>query len=89
MWTLVISVSVLLLFFILIIGRKKKLGRVLEWFALLWFKIACVIVLLFVGNLWLNNYGLMIPVNSFSTLTIALLGLPGLLCVVVLAIFNK
>ena len=74
MWTLVISVSVLLLFFILIIGRKKKLGRVLEWFALLWFKIACVIVLLFVGTIECVDRDTILAVGKIGDVLVAVEG---------------
>lgn len=89
MWTLVISGICLLLFFVLLIGRNTGYGKLMEYLAVLWFKIACALVLLYVANLSFSNYGFVVPINSFSTLTIALLGIPGVVCVFSLVIFNK
>ncbi|WP_445683064.1 pro-sigmaK processing inhibitor BofA family protein [Solibacillus sp. FSL H8-0538] len=89
MQTLIVSGICLLLFLIIIIGRNVGFGVLVERFAVLWFKVACAIVLLYVANLSLSNYGFIVPINGFSTLTIAFLGLPGVLCVFSLVIINK
>lgn len=89
MWPLIISGICVLLFFVLIIGRNKRFGVVIERVAVMWFKLAGAIVILYVANIIVSNYGFTVPINLFSTLTIAILGLPGMLCVGILVILNK
>lgn len=70
---------ILFLFFL----NKKAKGNVWEYLAWFWFKIAIVIVVLFLGNLMLGATGYLfyVPINLFSVLTIAILGVPGMMCV--------
>ncbi|WP_234417381.1 MULTISPECIES: pro-sigmaK processing inhibitor BofA family protein [unclassified Lysinibacillus] len=72
----------------LLLSKKKYFGKVLEYLALFWFKIAVSIVVLFVGNIILNSYGISIPINVFSILTLSLLGIPGALCISFLVIMK-
>ena len=60
--------------------KKKKLGKIFEYFALFWFKVVVAVIVLFVGNMILNSYGLMVPINVFSILTLTILGVPGAVC---------
>lgn len=77
---IIIGIACLLFLCLLLLRKNKRFGAIFEYFAVFWFKLAVVIVLLFVGNMILNRYGFHIPINSFSVVTITLLGLPGLLC---------
>lgn len=70
-----------LIILFLFVFKKKGFGILVESIALFWFKLAVVIVILFIGNIVLNPYGFLVPINLFSMLTITLLGLPGLLCI--------
>ena len=86
MWPLIGGICLLLLF-ILIIGRKANRGLLIERLAVIWFKIAWSVFLLFIVNLMISNYGFVIPINLFSTFAIAILGVPGVLCLVALNFF--
>ena len=77
---------VLFLFFL----NKESRGKVWEYFAWFWFKIAAVIVVLFIGNLIMGASGFLfhVPINFFSVLMIAVLGLPGVMCVSLLILMK-
>lgn len=77
---------VLFLFFL----NKKSRGKVWEYFAWFWFKIAVVIVVLFLGNFMIGAAGLLfyVPINFFSVLTITILGIPGMMCVTLLILIK-
>lgn len=78
MWTGVIIVSCSFLFFLfLLLGRKGKSGSILEWLSIFWFRLACAFLLLFVLNVVGGLIGIQIPVNFFSAVIIAFLGIPG------------
>ncbi len=72
----------------LFLSKRKHFGKVLEYLALFWFKIAVSIVVLFIGNIILSSYGFSIPINLFSILTLSLLGIPGALCLSFLLIIK-
>ncbi|MEO4055655.1 pro-sigmaK processing inhibitor BofA family protein [Solibacillus sp. CAU 1738] len=76
----IISVC-LLLFLLLIIGRKLKWTALFERLAVIWFKLACAVMVLFIAHLILSTQGLIVPINIFSALTITFLGIPGILCI--------
>ncbi|MGN7479573.1 pro-sigmaK processing inhibitor BofA family protein [Solibacillus silvestris] len=77
---------VLFLFFL----NKKSRGKAWEYFAWFWFKIAVVVVVLFMGNLIIGAAGFLfyVPINLFSVLTIVILGLPGMICVSLLILIK-
>ena len=76
-----IAMGCIVLLFLFLLKRKGLLGKLFERIALFWFKVAVVVVVLFVGNLFLSNYGLFVPINLFSIITLSLLGFPGALCI--------
>lgn len=85
-----ISVIVIcaVLFFCYRIGRKIGFGVIFEKLAILWFKLACSFALLFVLHIIADGYNIIVPVNLFSAVTITILGLPGMLCIGVITIFQ-
>lgn len=84
---IVIAMGCLVLLFLFLL-KKKQIGTLLEFLAVFWFKVAVAVILLFVGNIILSSYGFVVPINLFSILTLAILGLPGVVCIGVL-IFIK
>ena len=86
--TTLIGVICLLLLFILI-GRKSKKPVFVERLARISFNVAMAIVLLFVINIIVNKVGVVVPVNVFMIVTIALLGFPGWVCIALLITFNN
>jgi len=81
-----IVVPVVLLFLYVII-RHAKMGRILEGMSVFWFRFAFAFLLLFVIHLSLGYVGYNIPINLFSVLTIAILGIPGVLGITALIFF--
>ena len=84
----VIGTVCVLLFFGVLIGRKVGFGVMFEKLALLWFKLACSFALLYIAHIIVDGYDIVVPVNLFSALTITILGLPGILCIGVLRVFQ-
>ncbi|RKQ14959.1 hypothetical protein D8M03_12840 [Lysinibacillus endophyticus] len=84
----VIGLSCVLLFFGIIIGKKIGFGVIFEKLALLWFKFACSFALLYIAHIVVDGYDIIVPVNIFSALTITILGLPGVICIGVLTVFQ-
>ncbi|GLC90583.1 pro-sigmaK processing inhibitor BofA family protein [Lysinibacillus piscis] len=83
-----IVIPVVLLFLYIII-RHVKLGKVLEGLSVFWFRVAFAFLLLFTLHIGLGylEYAVSVPINIFSVLTIAILGIPGLLGIVALIFF--
>ena len=67
------------LLFLYIIIRHAKLGKILEGLSVFWFRFAFAFLLLFVIHLGIGYIGYNVPINLFSVLTIAVLGIPGVL----------
>lgn len=88
MWTwLTATLCILVFFFFLIMLSQVKLKYIIEWVSFLPFKIAMAFLLLFLLNVVCGFVGIAVPVNVFSALTVALLGVPGVVCVGVINIF--
>lgn len=85
---IVIGVVCALLFFGIIIGRKIGFSIIFEKLAILWFKLACSFALLYIAHIIVDGYDIIVPVNLFSALTITILGIPGVLCIGVLTVFQ-
>ena len=83
-----IAMGCLVLLFLFLLKKKGLLGELFERVALFWFKVAVAVVVLFLGNLFLSNYGLFVPINLFSIITLSLLGIPGALCISLLLIMK-
>ncbi len=71
----------LLLFLLIVVKGKVNWSFLLERLAVIWFKLAFAVMILFVAHLILSTQGFIVPINIFSALTITFLGLPGILCV--------
>lgn len=76
------------LFFCYLIGCKVGFGFIFEKLAVLWFKLACSFALLFILHIVADDYNIIVPVNFFSAITITILGLPGVVCIGVITIFQ-
>lgn len=78
MQALVIGAVCLLLFFLLLIGRKKNKGVLLERLSIFWFRFAISVFVLYIIHLACAYYGTEVTINLFSIITVAILGFPGL-----------
>ncbi|MGM9949290.1 MAG: pro-sigmaK processing inhibitor BofA family protein [Lysinibacillus sp.] len=78
MKTLMIGAVCLLLFFVLLIGRKGKKGVWLERLSVFWFRVALSIFVLYLIHLACAYYGTEVTINLFSIITVAILGFPGI-----------
>lgn len=88
MWTWMTAIlCILVFFFFLMILSQVKLKLIIEWVSFLPFKIAVAFLMLFILNVVCSFAGVAVPVNIFSAVTVALLGVPGLLCVGVINLF--
>ena len=87
-WTVIVSICIPVgLLFLYIIGRYVKWGRLFEALSIFWFRVAFSFLLLFIIHLIVGFNGYNIPINIFSVLTIAILGIPGVLGVAFLVFF--
>ena len=83
-----IAMGCIVLLFLFLLKKEGLLGKLFERIALFWFKVAIAVVVLFVGNLFLSNYGLFVPINLFSIITLSILGLPGAICISLLLLMK-
>lgn len=79
---------VLFIFAVITIGKKLGFGVILEKLAILWFRLACSFAILYLAHIIADGHNIIVPVNLFSALTITILGIPGLLCIGVITIFQ-
>jgi len=87
-WLVVMSFGVpVVLLFLYVIIRHAKLGKILEGMSVFWFRFAFAFLLLFIIHMSLGYVGYNIPINLFSVLTIAILGIPGVLGITALIFF--
>jgi len=77
MQALIIGAVCLLLFFVLLIGKKSKKGIWLERLSVFWFRFAISILVLYVVHLICAYYGTEVTINLFSIVTVAILGFSG------------
>lgn len=77
MQALLIGAVCLLLFFVLLIGRKGKKGVWMERLSIFWFRFAISIFVLYIIHLACAYYGTEVTINLFSIITVAILGFPG------------
>ena len=63
------------------------MGKILEGMSVFWFRFAFAFLLLFIIHLSIGYVGYNIPINLFSVLTIAILGIPGVLGITALILF--
>jgi len=68
----------LLLFFVLLIGRKYKKGIWLERLSIFWFRFAMSIFVLYIIHLAFSYYGTEITINLFSIVIVTVLGFSGI-----------
>ena len=87
-WLVVMSFGVpVVLLFLYVIIRHAKMGKILEGMSVFWFRFAFAFLLLFVIHMSLGYVGYNIPINLFSVLTIAILGIPGVFGITALIFF--
>lgn len=87
-WAVIVSICVpVVLFLLYIIVRYVKWGRFFEGLSVFWFRVAFAFLLLFIIHLIIGYNGYTMPINLFSVLTIAVLGIPGVLGVTFLIFF--
>jgi len=87
-WLVIMSISVpVVLLFLYVIIRHAKMGKILEGMSVFWFRFAFAFLLLFVIHMSLGYVGYNIPINLFSVLTIAILGIPGVFGITALIFF--
>lgn len=85
-WKLIVG-SIGLLFFVWLLWKSRKSWKkMIEWLSIFWFRVAAAFLVLFVIHLAAGFVGLFVPINIFSGLLVALLGIPGLASVLALAI---
>ena len=77
MQAFLIGAICLLLFFVLLIGKKYKKGIWLERLSIFGFRFAMSIFVLYIIHLVLSYYGTEITINLFSILIITVLGFSG------------
>lgn len=83
-----IVIVCVLLFVSFAIGKKVGFGIVFEKLAILWFKLACSFALLYIAHIIVDGYNIIVPVNLFSAITITVLGVPGMICIGILTVFQ-
>lgn len=81
-------ICVLLIVGFILIGNNVGYGSLLEKLAILWFRLACAFAILYIAHIIADGYNFIVPVNLFSALTIAILGIPGILCIGILTFFQ-
>ena len=81
---LVIIVCSLVL--LLLIVLRKPLSEIMEGLSFLLFRLGFSILLLFGVNLLLGLFGFIIPINLFTGVVVAVLGIPGVASVVAISI---
>lgn len=62
--------------------------EVFETLAIFLFRLSCAFVFLYVVHIFVDGFDVFVPVNLFSAVTIAVLGIPGILCIGVLTFFH-
>lgn len=85
---MVIAMICVLLFFSLLIIKVVGFSKVFENVTILLFKLACSFAFLYIVHITVDEYNIVVPVNLFSAVTITVLGIPGVLCIGVLTIFQ-
>ena len=77
MQAFLIGAICLLLFLVLLIGKKYKKGIWLERLSLIGFRFAMSIFVLYIIHLVFSYYGTAITINLFSILIVTVLGFSG------------
>ena len=78
MQAFLIGAICLLLFFVLLIGRKYKKGIWLERLSVFGFRFAISIFVLYIIHLVFSYYGTEITINLFSIFIVTVLGFSGI-----------
>ena len=71
-----------MLLFLLYIGRKSKFTAVIAKSTGVMFNVSLAIGLLFFINVFSKDSGWLISINAFTVLTVAILGVPGIVAIV-------
>ncbi|MDW0111384.1 pro-sigmaK processing inhibitor BofA family protein [Sporosarcina aquimarina] len=82
---LILALGVVLLFVLRL--TKPQLQQAAEKISILWFRLAFAFLVLFILNIAGGFVGLYVPINIGSGFLLAVLGIPGLASLLVLAVF--
>ncbi len=82
---IILALGVVLLFILRI--TKPQLQQAAEKLSVLWFRLAFAFLVLFILNIVGGFVGIYVPINVGSGFLLALLGIPGLASLLVLAVF--
>ncbi|WOV84400.1 pro-sigmaK processing inhibitor BofA family protein [Sporosarcina jeotgali] len=82
---IILALGVVLLFVLRL--TKPQLQTAAEKLSILWFRLAFAFLILFIINIAGGFVGLYVPINIGSGFLLAVLGIPGLASLLVLAVF--
>lgn len=82
---IILVLGVIMLFVLRL--TKPQLQQTAEKLSVLWFRLAFAFLVLFLLNIAGGFVGLYVPINIGSGFLLALLGIPGVASVLVLAVF--
>ena len=82
---IILALGVVLLFVLRL--TKPQMQQIAEKLSVLWFRLAFAFLVLFILNIAGGFVGLYVPINIGSGFLLALLGIPGLASLLVLAVF--
>ncbi|MBD7909548.1 pro-sigmaK processing inhibitor BofA family protein [Sporosarcina gallistercoris] len=82
---IILALGVVLLFILRL--TKPQLQIAAEKLSILWFRLAFAFLVLFILNIAGGFVGLYVPINIGSGFLLAVLGIPGLASLLVLAVF--
>lgn len=80
--------SVFLLGFVLLmlLMDQKGIRAMIEFISVYWFRFAFSILVLFLLNVAAGFFGVYVPINLVSGLVITVLGIPGIVSVLIIAL---
>lgn len=82
-----ISILVLASIVLLLVRYRKSLKKGIELLSFYWFRLAFSFLILFLLNVSAGFLGVYIPVNVVSGLIVAVLGIPGIASICILALY--
>lgn len=82
----IFPVLVLGFILVLLLMDKKVVRSTIEFISVYWFRFAFSILVLFLLNVAAGFFGVYVPINLVSGLVITVLGIPGLVSVLLIAL---
>lgn len=76
-----------LVLLLLLVMNKKQIQKTTERLSVYWFRLAFAFLILFAMNVVGGFFGIHVPVNIASGLTLAILGIPGFAALCAFAVF--